>query len=407
MAIFDYTGRNQSGELVTGRREADSSDSLAGQLTAANVTPVSIDEAVVSAEFSDSLKKILGIGKPKLVDLILFSRQMYALAKSGVPIIRGLGLIAGSSRNKILAEALSDVVEDLESGQTLSAALSHHMEIFSPLYINIIRVGEETGNLDESFLRLYEYLDADKATLERIKSALFYPTTVLIAIVLAITFLMAKVIPKFAMVFEKFNLELPFQTQILIALSNFVVNYWWLLLLLTVSLIVGLRKYIKTDAGRFKWHRQKLKIPRIGDILKRALLGRFSRAFAMSYSAGVPILQTLTTTAKAVDNDYMELKINNLRNDVERGETITRAASSSNMFTPLVLQMLEVGEETGRLDEMMQEVAEFYEREVAYDVENISKIIEPILTVVMGLMVLILALGIFLPMWDLIKITQR
>ena len=407
MAIFDYTGRNQSGELVTGRREADSSDSLAGQLTAANVTPVSIDEAVVSAEFSESLKKMLGIGKPKLVDLILFSRQMYALAKSGVPIIKGLGLIAGSSRNKIFAEALSDVVEDLESGQTLSAALSHHMDIFSPLYINIIRVGEETGNLDESFLRLYEYLDTDKVTLERIKSALFYPTTVLIAIVLAITFLMAKVIPKFAMVFEKFNLELPFQTQILIALSNFVVDYWWLLLLLTVGLIVGLRKYIKTDAGRFKWHRQKLKIPRIGDILKRALLGRFSRAFAMSYSAGVPILQTLTTTAKAVDNDYMELKINNIRNDVERGETITRAARSTDMFTPLVLQMLEVGEETGRLDEMMQEVAEFYEREVAYDVENISKIIEPILTVVMGLMVLVLALGIFLPMWDLIKITQR
>ena len=407
MAIFDYTGRNQSGELVAGRREADSSDSLAGQLTAANVTPVSIDEAVVSAEFSESLKKMLGIGKPKLVDLILFSRQMYALAKSGVPIIRGLGLIAGSSRNKFFAEALSDVVEDLESGQTLSAALSHHMDIFSPLYINIIRVGEETGNLDESFLRLYEYLDTDKVTLERIKSALFYPTTVLIAIVLAITFLMAKVIPKFAMVFEKFNLELPFQTQILIALSNFVVDYWWLLLLLTVGLIVGLRKYIKTDAGRFKWHRQKLKIPRIGDILKRALLGRFSRAFAMSYSAGVPILQTLTTTAKAVDNDYMELKINNIRNDVERGETITRAARSTDMFTPLVLQMLEVGEETGRLDEMMQEVAEFYEREVAYDVENISKIIEPILTVVMGLMVLVLALGIFLPMWDLIKITQR
>ena len=407
MAIFDYTGRNQSGELVAGRREADSSDSLAGQLTAANVTPVSIDEAVVSAEFSESLKKMLGIGKPKLVDLILFSRQMYALAKSGVPIIRGLGLIAGSSRNKIFAEALSDVVEDLESGQTLSAALSHHMDIFSPLYINIIRVGEETGNLDESFLRLYEYLDTDKVTLERIKSALFYPTTVLIAIVLAITFLMAKVIPKFAMVFEKFNLDLPFQTQILIALSNFVVDYWWLLLLLTVSLIVGLRKYIKTDAGRFKWHRKKLKIPRIGDILQRALLGRFSRAFAMSYSAGVPILQTLTTTAKAVDNDYMELKINNIRNDVERGETITRAARSANMFTPLVIQMLEVGEETGRLDEMMQEVAEFYEREVAYDVENISKIIEPILTVVMGLMVLILALGIFLPMWDLIKITQR
>jgi MSHA biogenesis protein MshG len=407
MPIFDYTGRSRKGELIQGRQEADSSDSLAGQLAAANITPVNIEEIRVTVEFSENLKKKLGIGKPKLVDLILFSRQMYALAKSGIPIIRGLALIAGSTRNKIFAEALRDVGDDLESGQTLSAALSHHTDIFSPLYINIIAVGEETGNLDESFIRLYQYLDTDKATLEKIKSALFYPTTVLVAIILAITFLMAKVIPKFAMVFEKFDLELPLQTKILIAASNFVADYWWLLLILTIGLIVSVRKYIKTDAGRFKWHRQKLRIPRIGDILLRALLARFSRAFAMSTSAGVPVLQALTTTAKAIDNDYMEEKIYNIRNDVERGETLTRAARSTNMFTPLVIQMLEVGEETGRVDDMMHEVAEFYEREVAYDVDNISKIIEPVLTVIMGLMVLVLALGIFLPMWDLVQITQK
>ncbi len=181
----------------------------------------------------------------------------------------------------------------------------------------------------------------------------------------------------------------------------------WLLLLLTISLIIGVGRYIKTEDGRFKWHRNKLKIPRIGDILLRALLARFSRAFAMSYSAGVPLLQALTITAKAVDNDYMETKINRIRHDVERGSTLTQAARSTKLFTPLVIQMLEVGEETGRVDEMMQEVAEFYEREVAYDVDNISKIIEPVLTVVMGLMVLILAMGIFLPMWDLVKITQQ
>lgn len=406
MAIFDYTGRSQTGELLKGRQEADSSDSLAGHLASLSITPVTIEEVRVSEEFSESLKKTLGIGKPTLVDLILFSRQMYTLSKSGVPIIRGLGLIAGSSRNKIFAETLQQMVDDLEGGQTLSAALSHHMGIFSPLYINIIRVGEETGNMDEAFLRLYHYLDADKVTLEKIKSAMFYPASVLVAIVLAITFLMAKVIPKFAMVFEKFDLELPFQTRILIASSNFVADYWWLLLILTIGLIVGARKYIETDAGRLKWHRKKLKIPRIGDILLRALLARFARSFAMSYSAGVPILQALTITAKAVDNDYMEVKIKNIRNDIERGETLTRAARSTELFTPLVIQMLEVGEETGRVDEMMQEVADFYEREVAYDVDNISKIIEPVLTVVMGLMVLILALGIFLPMWDLVKIAK-
>ena len=172
MAIFDYTGRNQTGEQVAGRQEADSRDSLAGQLMAASVIPVSIEEVRVTEEFSESLKKKLGLGKPTLVDLILFSRQMYALAKSGIPIIRGLGLIAASTRNKIFAETLQNVVDDLEGGQMLSAALSHHMDIFSPLYINMIRVGEETGNLDDAFLQLYNYLETDKNTLEKIKSAL-------------------------------------------------------------------------------------------------------------------------------------------------------------------------------------------------------------------------------------------
>lgn len=407
MAIFDYTGRNATGELVKGRQEADSSDSLAGQLMLVNVVPLSIKEVTLTVDYFEQLKRSLGIGAPKLVDIILFSRQMYALAKSGVPIIKGLALIAGSTRNEIFAEVLRDVVDDLESGQSLSAGLSHHVGTFSPLYINMIRVGEETGNLDEAFLRLYHYLDTDKKTLEKVKSALFYPASVLIAIVLAIFFLMAKVIPKFAMVFEKFDLELPFQTRILISASNFVADYWWLIFILVVGAIVAARRYVSTPAGRYNWHRKKLRIPRIGDILLRAMLSRFARAFSMSYGAGVPILQVLTTTAKAVDNAYMEEKVKAVRNEVERGESLTRAVKSSALFTPLVIQMIEVGEETGRLDEMMQEVAEFYESEVAYDVDNLSKIIEPLLTVVMGFMVLILALGIFLPMWDLVKITQR
>lgn len=407
MPLFDYKGRTPGGELVEGRRQAESSQTLAGHLVAASITPVSINEVKVTREATESLKTALGIGNPKRVDLILFSRQMYALTKSGVPIIRGLNLIADSTKNKIFATALRAIIEDLVSGQTVSAAMSRHTHIFLPLYINIVRVGEETGDLDEAFLRLYHYLDTDKLTLEKIKAALFYPATVLIAVIVAVMFLMAKVIPKFALIFEKFDLELPLQTRIIIGASNFFADYWWLLLLITIVTIVALRNYVKTETGKLKWHRYKLRIPKVGDILQRALLARFSRAFAMSNSAGVPILSGLTITARAVDNAYMEAKINAMRNDVERGETLSRAARSTQLFTPLALQMLEVGEETGRLDEMMQEVAEFYEREVAYDVQNISKIIDPILTVVMGLLVLFLAMGVFLPMWDLVKITQR
>lgn len=407
MAIYDYKGRTMAGELVEGRREAESSHSLAGQLSAASITPVSIDEVKVVKEYSDSLKSSLGIGKPTLVDLILFSRQMYALTKSGIPVIRGLTLIADSVRNSVLAAALHEVIEDLESGQPLSAAFAHHTDIFSPLYINIVRVGEESGTLEEAFLRLYQYLNSDKVTLNRIKSALFYPALVLVAVGIAITVLMTFVIPKFALIYEKFKLDLPLQTKIIIAVSHFFEHYWWVIIIFVVSLVIGVRSYIRTDAGKMKWHRNKLKIPRIGDVILRATLARFARAFSMANIAGVPILHGLTITAKAVDNVYMEAKINNIRNDVERGETLTRATKSTQLFTPLVIQMLEVGEETGRLDEMMVEVAEFYEREVAYDVENISKLIEPILTVAMGLIVLLLALGVFLPMWDLTQLAHR
>ncbi len=406
MARYSYTGRDQDGELVQGERDADTVDMLAGQLVELRITPIDIAEVEPPSDAMAQLRRMLGIGRPSLDDLILFTRELYATSKSGVPIIRGLTLIAESSRNEMFVEALRQVIEDLESGRSFSGALARHTRIFSPLYINIVRVGEESGKLDDALYRLYRYLDADKVTLEKIRSALFYPTTVIVAIVLAITFLMAKVIPQFAEVFAKFNMDLPVQTRIIIAISEFIANQWMILVVLGVALTLGWRHYISTDKGRLAWHRSKLRIPKIGSIILRATLARFTRAFAMSNSAGVPILQGLTVTARAVDNDYIESKIRGLRTEIERGETMTRAAINAGIFTPLVLQMFAVGEETGQMDEMMEEVAEFYEREVAYDVSNITKVVEPILTVIMGIMVLILALGIFLPMWDLVKITQ-
>jgi MSHA biogenesis protein MshG len=407
MATYAYTGRDAKGILVQGLHEAGSSDDIASHLFTSGITPIEITEAKLHSDNWQQLLKQLGFGQPKLTDLILFSRQMYALTKSGIPIIQGLSLLAASTHNEIFANAIRTVSEDIASGRDLAGSFARHPKIFNSLFVNIIRVGEETGKLDEAFLRLFHYFDTDKVTLERIKSVLLYPAIVVVAIIAAITFLMAKVIPKFAEVFKNFNLELPIQTRIIIALSEFVANYWWLLAIISISTFVALRRYVKTDAGRLHWHTQKLKIPRIGDIILRATLARFSRAFAMANRSGVPVLTGLTITARAVDNDFVESKIHAMRNDVERGDSLTHAAINTKLFTPLVIQMLSVGEETGRVDEMMEEVADFYEREVAYEVQNLTKIIEPILTVIMGLMVLLLALGIFLPMWDLMQIAQR
>lgn len=407
MALFEYTGRNRGGELTHGRRDADSRDALALQLSEAGIIPIDIGEVTETTSTREQLALALGIGKPGLVDLILFTRQMHALTKAGIPITRGLNLVAESTRNDQLAQTLYTIFEDLEAGRQFSSGLARHPTVFNNLYVNIIRVGEEAGKLEEAFLMLHQYLDADRITLKKIKSALFYPMTVIFTIICAVAFLMIKVIPKFAEVFENFDLDLPLQTKIIINVSNFFADYWLIIFVVIILGVWRIRKYIKTPGGEITWHHYKLKIPRIGDIILRATLARFSRAFFMSNTAGIPILQGLTLTGKAIDNAYIEAKINLMRLDVEKGESITRAAMATKLFTPLVVQMLAVGEETGQIDEMMKEVAEFYESEVAYDVDNITKIIEPILTLALGLMVLILAMGIFLPMWDLVQIAQR
>ncbi len=407
MALFEYKGRNRGGGLTHGRREADSMDSLARQLSQAGVIPIDISEVTKAASTREQLALALGVGKPSLVDLIFFTRQMHALTKAGIPMIQGLNLVAESTRNDQLAQTLYNVFEDLEAGYELSSGLARHPTVFNNLYVNIIRVGEKAGKLEEAFFMLYQYLDSDRITLQKIKSALFYPMTVIVAIICAVAFLMVKVIPIFADVFKNFNLDLPLQTKIIIYFSNFFADYWMIIFGIIILLAWRIRKYIKTPGGKIIWHQYKLKIPRIGDIILRATLARFSRAFFMSNAAGIPILQGLTLTGKAIDNAYIESRINEMRLDVEKGVSITRAAVATKLFTPLVVQMLAVGEETGKIDEMMKEVAEFYESEVAYDVDNITKIIEPILTLALGMMVLILAMGIFLPMWDLVQIAQK
>src|SRR5690606_7052991 len=209
------------------------------------------------------------------------------------------------------------------------------------------------------------------------------------------------VIPAFAQVFERARVALPLPTRILIATSDFFVNHWVLLAAVLAGTVLAARYHVTTDAGRYQWGKYKVRLPLVGDIILRARRARLARAFAMSLSAGVPLVQALTVTARAVDNDYIGEHVLNMRNGIERGENLTRTAAATGMFTPLVLQMLTVGEETGQVDEMLDEVAGFYEREVDYDVKNLSSTIEPVLIVLMGGLVLILALGVFLPMWDL------
>ncbi|MFQ5659800.1 MAG: type II secretion system F family protein [Gammaproteobacteria bacterium] len=401
MPEYQYKGRSSRGDLITGTIDAPSIDSVATQLFNSSIIPIDIAEKSTEPNVLTELWQRLQSRRPSLTELILFSRQMYSLMRAGVPIIRAMTGIIEATKNRILINTFREIRTDLESGRELSAAMARHPRIFTPLYISMVRVGEGTGLLDESFLRISQYLELEKDTRERVKSAVRYPATVIVVMAVAIGIINYFVIPAFAKVFERANMELPIYTRILIATSNFFVANWAFLLGGLIILIVTLSQYIKTEQGRYVWGKYQVRLPLVGDILLRAALGRFSRAFAMSLSAGVPLIQALTVVSRAVDNDYIGDHILNMRNGIERGESLTRTAAATSMFTPLVLQMLAVGEETGQVDEMMEEVAGFYEREVDYDVKNLSATIEPVMIILIGGLVLILALGVFLPMWDI------
>ena len=406
MNTYRYRVRDADGQLREGRLQADSEQAAAAQLLDSGASPLEIAE---ERSGGGERKSLAALFEPKirLDDLILFSRQMYSITKAGVPIIQGLARLAESTPNPRFAEVLREISRDLEGGREISAAFARHADIFGTLYISILRVGEMTGQIETAFHSMYDYLQRDKVVIDRVKAAMRYPMFVIIAIGVAIGVLTVLVIPTFADVFASVNMQLPLATRIILAVSQFARDYWPLVLAAIAAAVVAFRRWTATETGRLTWDHTLLRIPKLGDVLLRATLARFTRAMGVAMTAGVPITQALAGVARASGNQYVAEKILAMRNGVERGDTLLRTAAAAQIFTPVVLQMIAVGEETGQLDAMMLEVADFYDREVEYDVANLSSIIEPVLTVAVGVMVLVLALGIFLPMWELTQLASR
>jgi MSHA biogenesis protein MshG len=399
--FFAYKARNARGELIQGVIESADSGAVASQLFNTGVTPIDIvlTDKPVSGEggwWSQLIEP-----KVRVIDVQLFSRQLYTLLKAGVPIMRSLAGLQESAVNKAFGRVIKDLRESLESGRELSAAMRRHPAVFSSFYLSMVRVGEMTGRMEEVFLRLYDHLEFERDMRERIRTALRYPMFVVVAMVLAIAVINLFVIPQFVKVFAGFKAELPLMTKLLIGASNFTVQYWPLLLAIVAAVAIACRMIIATPDGRYRWDRIKLRLPIAGKIIQKGTLARFARSFALSSKSGVPIVQGLNVVAQTVDNAYIAGRIEQMRDGVERGESILRTAVTTGVFTPVVLQMIAVGEETGELDDLMSEIAEMYEREVEYELKTLSSQIEPILIAGLGVLVLILALGVFLPIWDL------
>jgi MSHA biogenesis protein MshG len=403
MPHFAYEGRNARGELVKGIIEGGSSGAVADQLFSTGITPIKIGETAPAGSTGGGAAKTRDLFAPSvgLDDLMLFSRQMHTLLKSGVPILRALAGLREASTNPALGAVLVDLRDNLEAGREMSVAMQRHPREFSPFMVALVRIGEMTGRLDEVFLRLYEFFAFEKHVREQIRAAIRYPSFVITAIVIAMFVVNIFVIPAFAKLFGQFKAQLPLATRILIGTSDFFVAYWPAMLLGAGLAVVAFRLWVSLPAGRYAWDKAKLRLPITGDLVHKGTLARFTRSFALASRSGVPIVQALAVVGNVVDNAYMQERIAQMRNGIERGEPILRTAVAAGVFNPLVLQMIAVGEETGEIDAMMEDVADLYEREVTLAVEGLAAKIEPILLVVMGVLVLILALGIFLPMWEL------
>ncbi|HWK53466.1 MAG TPA: type II secretion system F family protein [Hyphomicrobiales bacterium] len=413
MPHYAYKGRNHSGSLVTGTLQAASLNDAVSELSGKHITPIEIDERQAPARkprpSTAKLARprlttpVFGGGKVDIAELIVFSRQMYSLTKAGMPLDRALRGLEASLSSWGMKRVLRDIIRQLEKGLDLTAAMSRHPKVFSQLYLSLIHVGENTGRLDLAFQQVGKYLELERNTRKQFKSATRYPLFVIVAIAVALAIITTFVIPVFADTFAQLQAQLPWQTRVLIAVSDFVVTWWPLILGGIGGAIALFLRWIATSHGRLAWDRRKLGFVLVGGLFERIALSRFSRTFAMMLRAGVPLVQALGVVARAVGNKFIGHNVLKMRDGVSHGESLYVTASKTGMFSPLVLQMIAVGEEGGNVDDMLDEVADFYDAEVEYDLKRLSASIEPILIIFIAGLVLVLALGVFLPIWDLAR----
>jgi len=404
MTSYTYSGRDNNGEMVTGSLDKPTENDVANYLLRKNITPIKIFVERTSVDKNNVFEKYLIRKKVADEELIMFCRQMYTINKAGIPLIQGLEGLSASIDKGVLQTCLIDITQRLETGVSLSVAMAQHQNIFNHLFVGMTKIGEQTGNLDKIFLQMSIYISRDVETKRSIKAALRYPSFVLGAMVVALFVVNLMVIPAFADMFSRFGAELPLPTRILIGMSDFFVDYWWLVIVLASIATTSLFLWASSPTGKVLWHKAKLHVPVVGTLVNKAAMSRYIRSFSLMLSAGLSMNKAIGLCADIIENEYLSEKIRMIKSGVERGDTLYRTHKKSEMFSPLILQMINIGEDSGQVDTLLMEVAESYEREVDYDLQSLSAKIEPLLIVVMAGFVVILALGIFLPMWEMFSI---
>ncbi len=400
MPTFKYRVRDRNGKVVEGTIDAPTHQAAGDQLHSLGYLPVSIDE-VKGASSSPLWNLVEGLKRVKLEDLVLFSQQLSTLYKAGLPLLTGLSNLKEQAENKKLQTTIAQVCRDVEAGNSLFASMAKHPDVFPPIYVNMIRAGETSGRLGESLDRFVTLANRELDTRRRLKEATRYPKIVVFSVIIAFAVLIAFVIPRFAATFAQFNMALPLPTRVMIWVNDLFQAYWYVILGILLGGLLLVKHYLKTDQGRYHWDKVKTRIPVLGPIFLKIGLSRFSNTLGMLNRTGIPILEALEITSTTVDNVLLAQSIKDIRRSISEGSSLTEALRESKRFTPLVIQMISVGESSGTLDEMLTRVTDYYDLEVDNALKKLPTYIEPLLTLFLGGVVLFLALAVFLPWWNM------
>lgn len=405
MIKYHYKVVNKAGQLFSNNMIADSKSVVAEKLKNIGLTIIFIKEVTEKSGpggfFLENFRKI----KPSELNLI--TRQFAVLQKAGVNVILSLNSLYEQSVNKKFKEMILTIAEDIKSGNSLSCAFENYPRTFGPLYINMLKAGEEAGTLGDVFERLADLGEYEEKVRSQIVAATRYPVIVICTIILAFIVLTVLVVPRFANIYNSAGIELPLPTVILIGINNVLTHYWWLLIIVLSGIGFGLNKYINTKQGRYYWDSLKLKIPVLGPLMLKIIMGRFAKISGTLMRTGVPILRILDFSSAGAGNVVIAQAIEKIKTEVKEGNRMSGAMKATGYFPPVVVQMVSIGEDTGKLDELLLHVAGYYDGEVSYMVENITALIEPILLLVLGCGVLLMALGIFLPMWNMMSLFRK
>lgn len=406
MLQFSYRGRDKEGRLRTGQRQANDADSLNAELLKEGINVFQINLVKTKKSYWDILHIKFQSDRLHLDELAIFARQMQLLHQANVPMVTAIKQLASFTRSGRLAEALYSLIDDLEKGQTLSVAMQQHVKIFSPIMVSIVQIGETTGHLSDAFGYVHQYLEFESTTRKQVKTIFRYPLFVLISIISAFIILNVFVVPTFAKFYLNLDIPLPWQTYILINVSNFLIHYGGYTLLFLILLSALLFRYLRTPHGKYRWHKYELHLPLVGNLLKRVLLIRFARAFKIVLHAGISIDQGLFLIKDTLTNTYVIDQLTQVQEAIKRGMAFTHAIVKISLLSPLEIQILSVGEKNGELGPAFDYIANFHGHEIEFDLKRINDQTGPILTGIMAILILIVALGVYLPVWNMVNLIR-